>query len=138
MLLQLPGSRAVRRDGEAHIGLFWCSPAFFEIAGRTGCGDILPGRFPAQPSRHDMIEGQIVELAAILAGEVIAQEQIESGESRIFGWPHILFERDHAGDLHCQRGAMHFALVILDNVYPVKKHRLDRGLPWPEAQRIIG
>lgn len=84
MLLQLPGCGSVRRDGGAHLGLFGRSPAFFEIAGRTSGGDIGPGRFAAQPARNDMIERQFVKPPAILAGEMIAQEQIKPGESGIF------------------------------------------------------
>jgi len=84
MLLQLPCGWAVRRDGQAHIGLFGRSPALFEIAGRAGRGDILPGRLTPQPPRDDMIEGQILDSTAILAREVITQEQVEPGEGRIF------------------------------------------------------
>ena len=138
MLLQLPGGRPVRGDGKAHIGLFGRSSALFEIAGSTGRGDILPGGFATQPARHDMIEGQVFGPPAILAREMIAQEQVEPRERRILAGPHIFLERDHARNLHRQRGAMHFAFVIFDNIDAIEEHRLDRGLPGPKAQRIIG
>jgi hypothetical protein len=43
-----------------------------------------------------MVEGQFVAAAAILAGEPIAQENIEAGEGGMSGGTDILLERDHA------------------------------------------
>src|SRR3546814_9059311 len=50
---------------------------------------------------------------------------------------HILPERDHARDRHRRRRRMNLALVILDDRHAVEEYRLDRGLPRPQAQRVI-
>ena len=111
--------------------------ALLQIAGRAGRGDILPGRPPALRARQDMVEGELVRIAAILTGEAVAKEQVEPRESGIFAWPHILAERDHAGQLHRPARAVHLALIGGDDVHPLQKQRLDGGLPRPQAERII-
>ena len=112
-------------------------PPFLQIAGRAGGRDILPGRAAALGARQDMVEGQLARVAAILAGEAVAQEQVESGEGRIFGRADILPERDHARQLHRHGRAVHLALISGDDVHPLQKDRLDGGLPRPQAERII-
>jgi hypothetical protein len=117
--------------------LLWRPSAFFEVAGRTCCRDIFPCRSSALSARHNMIEGQILGAATILAGETIAQKQVKPRERGILRWLYILFERDDGGQLHREIGAVHLAVIFLDNVNPVKKHRLDRVLPRPKRKRII-
>ena len=126
LILQLPVGRADWGDVEAHMRLFWRPPAFFKIAGGAGGRDIFPCRPPALSARHHMIKGQILGAAAILAGEAVAQEQVKPGEGGILRWLHILFERDHRRQLHCETGAVHFAVIFLDNINPFKKDRFDR------------
>src|SRR3546814_15414436 len=98
MVLQLPASRADRPAVQIHMRLGGRAAAFSEVAGRAGGGDILPGRAPALGARDDVVEGQFPRVAAILAGELVAEEQVEPGEGRIFGGLHILPERDDARD----------------------------------------
>ena len=85
-----------------------------------------------------MVEGEMVHIPAELAGKPVAQEQVEAGEGGKFAWAHILLQRDHAGDLHVEIGGMDLAVVGGDDVHPVEEDGLDRGLPWPEAERVIG
>src|SRR3546814_7956779 len=84
-----------------------------------------------------MIEGQFLARSTILAGEAVAQKQVEAGEGRMLRRLHILPERDHARDRHRVRRRMNLALVILDDRHAVEEYRLDRGLPRPQAQRVI-
>ncbi len=135
-MLQLPAGWADRID-HGHARLLGCATAFFHIAGRARARDILPSGFSSQTARDHMIESQILLAAAILAGEAVAQEQVEAGESRKLALLHILAQRDHRGNLHIERRRMHFAVIAFDNVDPVEEYRLDRGLPRPQAQRVI-
>src|SRR3546814_436625 len=90
---------------------------FFEVAWGASRGDIFPGRSPALPPRNDMIEGQIVGDAAILAGKFIAKEKIESCEGRVFGWLHILLQRDDRRNLHGPAWAVDFPFIAGDDIH---------------------
>src|SRR3546814_6113711 len=85
-----------------------------------------------------MIEGEIAVRPAILAGELVAQEEIEAGEGGELGRFHILLERDHRRQLQPRGGTSDLAFVMVDDIDAIEEHRLDRGLPRPHAQRIIG
>src|SRR3546814_20475169 len=84
-----------------------------------------------------MVEGQFLARPAILAGEPVAQEQVEPGEGRMLRRLHILAQRDDTGDRHRPRRRPDLALVILDDGDAVEEYRLYRGLPRPQAERII-
>src|SRR3546814_17065105 len=74
--------------------------ALLEVAGRAGRRDIFQGRPPAGAARNDMVEGQVVRGAAILAGEVVAQEKVAPGEGGMFRRLHVLLRphyRNRAG-----------------------------------------
>src|SRR3546814_17590589 len=83
-----------------------------------------------------MIEGQIVGDAAILAGKFIAKEKIESCEGRVFGWLHILLQRDDRRDLHGPAWAVDFPFIAGDHIHTFKKYRLNSGLPLPDTHRV--
>ena len=93
---------------------------------------------PALRARDDVIEGQLLARPAILALETVAQEQVEAREGGKLRRLHELLQRDHAGQLQRDGGAAYFALIGFNNVDAIQEHRLDRGLPWPEAERVIG
>src|SRR3546814_19830644 len=82
------------------------APALLHVARRAGADDVFPRRSSAQTAGDDMVEGQMVAAAAILALEPVAQEQVEPGESGKFAVLHILPQRDHDGDLHVETGRM--------------------------------
>src|SRR4029078_3285707 len=51
--------------------------------------------------------------------------------------PHIIAQRNDRRKLERAAWAMHFALIMRDDVDSLEEHGLDRGLPRPEAQGII-
>src|SRR6478736_5991864 len=80
--------QVMHRRLERHLR--WPHPSFVrrevalaQIAGRTRGDHIVPGGMPATRTRQYMIEGEVVAVAAILAGEAVAQEDVESRESRV-------------------------------------------------------
>src|SRR3546814_6870488 len=83
--LQLPARRTPGLAVDGHMRLGRGAAALLQIARRTGGGDILPARPPAQPARDHMVEGQFLARPAILAGEPVAKEQVEPGEGRKIG-----------------------------------------------------
>src|SRR5678815_5109699 len=90
MILQLPAGRADRFQLDMHAGLARGPAALPQVAGRAGGGDILPACPAALRPRHHMVERQLAVRAAIDTAETVAQEQVESGEGRIFIGPYIL------------------------------------------------
>ena len=138
MILQLPARRSDRLAIDRHVRFARGAAAFLEVARGAGGRDILPRRPPALGAWADMIEGQFLVAAAIDAGKAVAEEQVESGERRIFVGPDELPKRDHRGQLQRPARAVDLALIAIDHVDPLEEHRLDRGLPWPEAQRVVG
>ena len=84
-----------------------------------------------------MIERQFLMFSAILAGEAIAQEDVEPRERRLTGRPHILLERHDRGQTHLEARAFDGLVVFRDDVHAVKKHRLDCVLPAPQRERIV-
>src|SRR3546814_4839677 len=114
MFLERPARRPDRRDVERHPRLFGGPPALFEIARRAGGDDILPRRTAALRAGDDMIEGEIAVRPAILAGELVAQEEIEAGEGGELGRFHILLERDQRRKIQPRGGTSALALVMVD------------------------
>ena len=136
-LLQLPAGWPDRLFKQAHMRIAGRASAFFHIARRAGCNDVLPSRLATHSARNDMVERQMMTAAAILALKAIAQKQVEARESGKLAWLHILPECNNAGDFHIQRRRMHFAVIAGDNVHAVQKHRFYRGLPRPQAKPIV-
>jgi hypothetical protein len=92
---------------------------------------------PAIGARDDMIEGQIIADAAILALKPVAQEHVKPRERRMLGRFDILLQRNHRWQLHSVIGRMDLALIMIDNVDAVEKNRLYGRLPRPDTERII-
>ena len=136
-VLKLPARWTDGRHVELHMRLLGCAPAFFEVAWQTGGGDIFPAGNPAQSARDDVVEGQIVTRSAILAFKLVAQKQVETGESGIFRRLHILTKCDHRRDFHIEAGAVHVPVVARHNIDLIEEYCLDCGLPRPQAQRIV-
>src|ERR1700724_3387788 len=129
-----------RRERE----LLWKHPCLLrgqvslaQVARRTGGDHVFPRGLAAFAARDDVIEGEIVAGRAILAGETVAQEHVEPGKGGMRGRLDEGFQRHHARQLNLERGAAHRAVVVLDDINAIEKHRLDRVLPRPEGQRII-
>jgi hypothetical protein len=84
-----------------------------------------------------VIEGEVVARAAILAGETVAQKNIEAREGRLPERPDIALERDDARQLHLEARAMHRVIVERDDIHAIEKHRLDGVLPGPDREGVI-
>src|SRR4249920_755190 len=100
-----------------HPGFVRREVALAQITGRTRRDHVVPGGMPATRSRQYMIEGEVVTVAAILAGEAVARENVKSCECRMSRWLHEGLERDDARQLHLEGWAVHRAVVIGDDVY---------------------
>jgi len=103
-----------------------------EVAGRAGGNDVFPGGAPAFRPRDDVIEGQIVAGAAILALETVAEENVEPGEGGVAGRLDIFTQRNDGRQLHGEARTSHHGVVFGDDVHAIHEHRLDRILPGPE------
>src|SRR5688572_12663841 len=137
MVLQLPTGRTDRLALYMHFSLSGSATALLQIAWGAGGRDIFPAGPPALRAGHDMVEGQLAMTAAVNAPEAVAEEQIESGEGRIFIGPHELPKRDYRREFHRSRWAVHFPVIMGDDIDPLEEHRLDRGLPRPQRQRVV-
>ena len=67
VFMQLIHRRLVWRMARHHAGFFRHAPAFFEIARAAGGDDIFPSGAATGAARNDMVKGQIIGRAAILA-----------------------------------------------------------------------
>src|SRR5262245_41090921 len=87
-----------------HLGFRHGEIALAEIAGRAGGDHVDPGGLAAARARNQVIEGEIVAPAAILAGEPVAQEHVEARERRLRRGLHEGLERDDAWELLLEAG----------------------------------
>src|SRR5687767_7651859 len=94
MVVYLPAGWADRLAVDVHSGLAGGAPALLEVARRAGGGDILPAGPAALGARNHVIESQFLVRSAIDAAESVAEEQVESGERRIFIRADELAKRD--------------------------------------------
>src|SRR3546814_1265925 len=99
VLLQIPDRRLRRVAARRDAGLDRQSPALPQVARTAGGDDVLPCGASAARARHDMVEGQFVRgqaFAAILAGETVAQKNVEPCEGRPALLRYIFLEGDDA------------------------------------------
>jgi hypothetical protein len=120
-----------------HVDLPRQLVGLLEIARRAGSDDVVPGRAAAARAGHDVVEREIVLVAAILALEAVAQEHVEPGEGWVPGRPHVVLERDHARQEHLEAGAPDNPVVARDDVHALEEDRLDGVLPAPERQWVV-
>ncbi len=85
-----------------------------------------------------MVEGQVTPRSAILAAEFVPQEKIEAREGHALLGSYILFQDHDRGDAYGASLASHDLVILGHDHHPVEKGRLDRLLPGPERQRIVG
>ena len=93
---------------------------------------------PPRERGHDVVEGQVIAVAAVLAGELVAQEEVEAGEGGGARGLHVVLEHDHRGYSELDRRRVHQRVVFGHDHHPVEDRRLDRLLPRPERQRQVG
>ncbi len=135
--LQLVGAGAAGLVAREHVRLLRGAAALGEVAAGAGGDDVLPRRAPPTRPRHHVVKGQVRRRVTVLAGEGVAQEQVEPGEGRGPVLGHVLLQRHDAGQLHGEGWGVDFLVVGGDHVDPVEEHRLDHILPGPERQRIV-
>src|SRR5690606_24934655 len=74
VIVQVVHGRLVWLLPRPHLGVRGHQPTLPEIAGRAGGHDVLPRRRATATAGHDMVEGQVLMRAAILALETVPQE----------------------------------------------------------------
>src|SRR6185369_8934003 len=85
ILLQLVGRGRLGPALRVHVRLVRQAVALQQVAVLAGGDDVGPGGAAATGARHDMVEGQLrraIVVAAILAAEAVAQEDVEPSEGR--------------------------------------------------------
>ena len=83
VFMQFINCRLVRVLPRHHAGLFRHAPAFFEIARAAGSNHIFPSGAATGAARNDVVKGQIIGRAAILAGKPVAQNTLKRVKA---GW----------------------------------------------------
>jgi len=78
-----------------------------------------------------MVEGEVIAIATVLAGEAVAQKHIEAGESRVRRRLYEGLERNDTWQLHLEGRTVHRPVVVSDDVHALEEDRLDRILPRP-------
>src|SRR5580704_8771167 len=137
VLVQIVDGWLIRHPRRPHAGLAGAEIALAQIAARTGGDDIFPGRGAALGAGHEMVEGQILAGAAILAAEAVAEKDIEPSEGGMARGSYIASERNHRREPHLEARTSDRLVIIGNDVHPVEEHRLDRILPRPKRERIV-
>src|SRR5437762_10126635 len=99
-----------------HARLLRRQIALAQIAGRAGGNDVFPGGLAAFAAREDVIEGQVFRRGAVLAGESVAEEDVEPGEGGVSGWLDEGFERDDAGQHDLETRTSYRPVVMLHDI----------------------
>ena len=97
--MQFKNCRPVGLVRREHAGDLRHHAALFQITRRASGDDVVPPGLAAARARNEMIERQVASVAAVLAGEAIAKENIEARECGIKRRFHVGFERDDARQL---------------------------------------
>jgi len=140
VFLQFPSRRLAWLGQGKHPRFPGQLMALGQITRRTGGDHVGPQRRTATGPGNDVIEGQIFRresMAAILAREPVTQENIEAGEGRPLGHGDVIFQRNYAGQGHCQTGRVDRLIIFIDNINAGQKYRLDGVLPGPKRQREV-
>lgn len=131
--VQVMHRRLVGHLRRKHMSFIHRERALAQIAGRAGGDDIVPGGDAATRAGNDMIEGQVVAAAAILAGKPVAQKNVEAGKGGVGRRLDVGLERNDAGQSHFEAGTSYRLIIVGDDTDPFEEHRLDRVLPGPQG-----
>src|SRR5699024_8630064 len=99
-VLQFGAGRALWQAIERKTGLPYGQAALPQIAAPAGGHHILPRRPPAMGPRKHMIKGHFPFRAAILAGKLVTEKQIEAREGRVTRGLHIIPQDDDRWQFH--------------------------------------
>src|SRR5690606_28357116 len=80
VVVQVLHARGVGQLAGPHPDILGQAVALAKVAGGAGGDDVVPGGLPAFRPGNEMVEREVFAGAAILAGETIAQENVEPGE----------------------------------------------------------
>ena len=83
---------------------------------------------------NQVIEGQLLFGAAILALKFVAEKDVKTGKGRISAGFDKGLERDDAGQSELEARTSDRRVIFGDDVHPVQKHCLDGVLPTPQGQ----
>ena len=99
--------RPLRLADKAHVRFTRKAVALARIAGDARANHVFPSRGPAPVPRHDVIQikvAPIEQMAAVLAGVLIALEHIVTREFHLFlGKPVEHQQHDHPRDTNLER-----------------------------------
>src|SRR5207253_742181 len=98
VLMEIVYARLIGHPRRPHAGPAGEQIALAQIAIGTGGDDIFPGRGAALRAGDEMVEGQILAGAAILAAETVAEEDVETGEGGMAGGFNVALKRNHRGE----------------------------------------
>ncbi len=139
MLRNSSGPGLARRTAQAQPGP---GAALFEplrrLQGEQAATTFSQLVTPPRGARHDVVEGQIAPRAAILAAELVPQEQIEAREGHALLRFDVILEHHDGRDPDLRARAAHHLLVFGDDIDPLEPRGLHRFLPGPERKRIVG
>jgi len=110
-----PPFRSLRFSDQAHVCFTRKPVPLARIAGNAGANHVFPSRRPAPVARYDVIQIKVTpieELAAVLAGVLVALKHVVSGEFYFLLWKPIEHKQhDHPWDTDLKRnGRDHFML----------------------------
>ncbi len=129
-----------RLSNELHPGLGWGSPPLALIAGLAGGDDVFPGLLSILNHRDDVIQGEVIfveSIPAILAGVLIAKEDVRAGKSHdllLLGEWDIREQAKDRGDFDRQPNRVHFPVRLLDDFHFSLKKQLQCALPGDDVQ----
>jgi MFS family permease len=131
---ELVRARYVGLGHRVHAALAGQAVALAQVAAGAGGEDVGPGRPPAARARHQVVEGELVgrkRPLAVLAGEPVAQEDVEPGEGWAAVLRDVLLQCHYRGQAQFEAGRADGALIMRDHGHPVEEDGLDRFLPIP-------
>ena len=111
-----------------------------QIAPAARGNHVAPHGSAAARARDNMVKSQILDrkpATTVLAGEPVAQKDIEPGEGRAAGHRHVFLERDDAWQADLMARGTYNTIVFRNDINPLKKRCLDRVLPLPKGQREV-
>ncbi len=129
--MQIADCRLKRHARRPHARDIGKPIALAQIAAGASRDDIFPSGRSALGARDDVIECEIVARPAILAGETVAQKNVEPREGGMTRWLDIGFQRNDRWQPHFEARTSNRLVVLGHNVHAVEEDSFNRILPGP-------
>lgn len=100
-ITQLVAGRTEWRPDQGHVGFGWRSIGLAQITAPTSGNHVDPACPPPAGAGSNVIKGQLMggkAASAVLAAELVAEENIETGKGRVSGWGSVILEGYHTGE----------------------------------------